>query len=86
MKLTEQDAKQLYDALSSAHKADLHQSYSATLLKHPNTGRPRKLLRTTPKDLVALCVSMLRTAVAERHVKLRLRADLDGTPHPRSVE
>jgi hypothetical protein len=73
-KLIEQDAKQLYSALSSADKADLHQAYSAMLLKRPNTGRPKKLLRATPKDLVAHCVAMLRTGVILGHMKLRLAA------------
>jgi hypothetical protein len=73
-KLTEQDAKQLYNVLSPACRADIHQAYSEMLLKHPETGRPKKLLRTAPKDLVAHCALMLWGGVVLGHVKLRRAA------------
>ena len=71
MKLTEQEARQIYSTLSSEYKADARQAWAATLLKRPNTGRPKDMLKTTPKDLIAVCILMLHSGVILEHVTLR---------------
>jgi hypothetical protein len=85
MKLTEQEARQIYSTLSSEYKADARQAYAATLLKLPNTGRPKDMLKTTPKDLIATCILMLHSGVILEHVTLRHAAmvgSLHSTPEP----
>ena len=71
MKLTEQEARQLYSTLSSEDKADARKAWAATLLKRPDTGRPKDILKTTPKDLIAICILMLHSAVMVEHLNLR---------------
>jgi len=71
MKLTDQEAKQLYSTLSAGGKADARKAYSKTLLKHPGTGRPKDMLKSTPKDLIAMCIVKLRGGLVFEHLRLR---------------
>lgn len=77
MQLTSQEARQIYSTLSPAQKTDARQAYASTILKHPNTGRPKDMLRTTPKDLIAICLLMLRGGVMIQHVNLRYVAAVE---------
>jgi hypothetical protein len=70
MRLTEYEAKEIYSKLSTKDQADSQQAYSAALLVHPNSGRPKELLRTTPKDLIATCIVTLWGGVTLGHVTL----------------
>jgi hypothetical protein len=74
MKLTDQEAKQLYSTLSAEVKANARKAYSKTLLKHPGTGRPKDMLKSTPKDLIAICLINLRGGLVLEHLRLRHKA------------
>jgi hypothetical protein len=71
MKLTEQEASQMYATLSSEYKADARKSWTATVLKHPNLGRTKDMLKATPKDLIAMSIMMLHGGVMLEHLSLR---------------
>lgn len=70
-KLTSEESRGLYSKFPPKIKTDMRQAYAATILKWPNTGRPKDMLKTTPKDLIAMCMLMLHTGVSHEHVKLR---------------
>jgi hypothetical protein len=71
MKLTIQEAKQIYSALSQEYKADARKAYATTRTKPAYSALPKDMLKTKPKDLIALCVLMLRGGVLLEHITLR---------------
>jgi len=71
MKLTSYEAKEIYSKLSPEYKTDARKAQAATVLKYPNSGRPKDLLKATPKDLIAVCIMMLRGGVLLEHLTLR---------------
>lgn len=71
MKLTDNEAKLIYSALDSNTQAEAQQAWSAAYVIHPDSGRPKELLRSSPKDLIATSMLMLWSGVVLRHVTLR---------------
>jgi hypothetical protein len=71
MTLTEAEAKQIYSTLGAGTRVDAQQAWSAAYLKHPDAGRPKELLGSSPKDLIATSVLMLWSGVVLGHVTLR---------------
>jgi hypothetical protein len=71
MKLTDEEAKQIYSTLDPIRKADAQQAWSKTYLLHPDAGRPKELLESLPKDLIATSIAMLWTGLILAHVTLR---------------
>jgi len=77
MKLTEQEAKQIYQALSAEVRAEAHKGWSSMLLNYPESADyPKNMLKAAPKVLIATCMAMLRVIVVYEHVRLRARAAL----------
>jgi hypothetical protein len=71
MNLSEDEAKKIYAALDLGTRADAEEAWSKTFLLRPDTGRPKELLRSSPKDLIATCIMMLWSGVVLGHVTLR---------------
>jgi hypothetical protein len=74
MKLTDEEAQQIYSALDSNTQAQTQQAWSTAYSLHPDSGRPKELLRSSPKDLIATSMLMLWSAVVLGHVTLRSNA------------
>jgi hypothetical protein len=71
MKLTEDEAKRVYSTLDPSTQVDAQQAWSITCVLHPDTGRPKELLKSSPKDLIATCLAMLWVGVVHGHITLR---------------
>ena len=71
VKLTEAEASQIFAKLDSQTKADAVQAWAKAFLVHPDMGRPKELLKSSPKDLVATCIAMLWIGVVHCHVTAR---------------
>lgn len=71
MKLTQREADIIYSMLDTDTKAEAQQAWAAAHHLHPDTSRPKELLRSRPKDLIATCIIMLWLNVVLAHVSLR---------------
>jgi len=79
MKLSDQHAKDLWTTLTSELKTDMRKAYASARQKHLHTGRPPDMLKTTPKDLIAMCIVMLRGGVLLEHTRRWHKAVTSGT-------
>ena len=61
----------IYSMLDTDTKAEAQQAWAAAHHLHPDTSRPKELLRSRPKDLIATCIIMLWLNVVLAHVSLR---------------